>query len=182
MKNRKQKEAPPETPQHETATPFFARYLEGQEPEPDAEASVSVRGQRAEFTFSGARKASKKKSASKKSGGKKSGGAKATAKSSKTSKAAKPRAAAVTLKYPSDNDELVFFPYKAEAIELTQGLRATRKFPSDLDEVDAVTLKFPSDNDEVGYFPSYASRAEVPKGATAKPAEGRVKLSRKRPK
>jgi hypothetical protein len=88
----------------------------------------------------------------------------------------------VTLKYPSDNDELVFYPYKAEAIELTQGPRATKKFPSDLDEVDAVTLKYPSDNDEVGYYPTYASRAEVPKGRAAKPKEGRLQISRKPPK
>ena len=176
MKQRKQQEAPHEAAPQESVTPFFARYLEGQTPEPDAEASVGGRGGRAEFTYSGARKTSKKKAAAKKSGG-----AKASAKSAKSAKGAKARPLQ-TLKYPSDNDEIVLYPYKVEAIELTQGPRATKKYPSDLDEVDAVTLKYPSDNDEVGYYPTYTSRADVPKGATAKPKEGRIQLSRKRPK
>jgi len=172
MKNRKHRETPHEAPQPETVTPFFARYLEGQTPEPDSEAKVSGGRGQAEFTY----KSAKRKSASKTT--KKSA---KPSKSAKSSKSATARPPAVTLKYPSDNDELVFYPYKAEAIDVTEGLRATRKYPSDLDE--AVTLKFPSDDDEVGFYPTYASRADVPKGAAAaKPKEARVQLSRKRPK
>lgn len=179
MKNRKHKGAPPEAPSPETVTPFFARYLEGQAPEPDAEANVSAGRGQAEFTYKSA-KATKKSSTKKSSKSGKSSATSKSAKSAKSSKSKSARPPAVTLKYPSDTDELVFYPYKPEAIAATGGLRATRKYPSDLDE--AVTLKYPSDDDEVGYFPVYTSRAEVPKGASAKPKEGRVQLSRKPPK
>lgn len=161
MRNRKQQDAPPEAPQAEAVTPFFARYLEGQAPEPDAEANVGGGRQRAEFTYKSAKKSSSKSTK--------------TAKSAKSSKSAKSTAARrpdVTLKYPSDNDELVFYPYRAEAVSDSGALR-----PGD------TTQKFPSDGDEGNaFFALYADKTDVPKGASAKPKEVRVSLSRKRPK
>ena len=132
MKNRK-KSAPAE------ARPFFARYLEGQEP--DAEAKVEGGRSRSNFTY---------KEATEKSGEK--------------------SAKAVTMKYPSDNDEYVYYPYHPQAAE--QQAKAPRH-----------TLKYPSDSDEDGpYYALYQDEADVPKRATAKPKEAAVRLTRKKPK
>ncbi|HKG12934.1 MAG TPA: microviridin/marinostatin family tricyclic proteinase inhibitor [Pyrinomonadaceae bacterium] len=90
------------------ATPFFARFLEGQHGD-DAEARVTTRRGRASYT-------------------EKEGARKATA--------AKP-AKLQTLKYPSDGDEQVFHPYQAEAAKVKGGsTRQTLKYPSDRDEGD----------------------------------------------
>jgi|GEM_PF-1706851 len=141
MKDRKKKDAPPGT------TPFFARYLEGQTNE-DAEAKVTERAGRPSATA--------KKSA-KKSAGKKSSGTQAAA--------ASPR---VTLKYPSDNDEYIYFPYHVEAATKGPGKGAQ-------------TLKYPSDNDEEGgVYALYADEADAPKaGAKAKAKDAQVRLTRK---
>lgn len=165
MKNRKQRKPAPASPS-ETATPFFVRYLEGQDAEPDAAAKVSGRRRAAEARVgSGGSKKSAKKSAAKKPG---------------------KAAAAVplqTLKYPSDRDEYVFYPYKLEAAEATQGFRfATKKFPSDQDE--DVTQKYPSDNDDdtEGFYAVYADAADVPRAAAAKPRAAKIALTKKAPK
>lgn len=165
MKNKKQLKQPP-APRNETATPFFARYLEGQDAEPDAEARVSGGRRKAEVrTGAGGAKKAAKKSAAKKSGAKKAA-----------------KIPLQTLKYPSDRDEYILIPYKLEAVTATEGLRVTKKFPSDLDE--DVTLKFPSDGDDdnAGYYAVYANKADVPKSAAAKPREAKINLSKKAPK
>jgi hypothetical protein len=95
------------------ATPFFARFLEGQHGD-DAEAKVTARRVRASYT-------------------EKQGARKAT--SAKTT-AAKP-SKLHTLKYPSDGDEQVFHPYQVEAATIKGGgARQTLKYPSDRDEGD----------------------------------------------
>ncbi|HEX8500731.1 MAG TPA: microviridin/marinostatin family tricyclic proteinase inhibitor [Pyrinomonadaceae bacterium] len=153
MKGRK-KDAPPAEAGTTATTPFFARFLEGQEPDEDAEAKVSARRGRAQATTKsggstkksgGGRKSGAKKSAAKKSAGKKSGAA------GKTTAAAK----AVTLKYPSDNDEFVLYPYRIEAARLGPG--SGRQ-----------TLKYPSDGDEdTSFAVTYVDRKDVPKTAQA---------------
>ena len=159
MKGRKKKApaAPPDT----SATPFFARFLESQAPDEDAEAAVSERAPRAEYTTtrggakkSAAKKSAAKKSASKKSAGKKSAGTKTAA------------ATAVTLKYPSDRDEWVLYPYHVEAARIGPG--AGRQ-----------TLKYPSDNDEDAALAAvYVDKKDAPKTATrAKAKEARVKIT-----
>jgi hypothetical protein len=127
MKGRKKKAAPPP----ETATPFFARFLEDQHGG-DAEAKVSASPARAQATT------------------KKSGGAR--------KKAAIP---AQTLKYPSDRDEWVLYPYHVSSATIKGG--GTRQ-----------TLKYPSDRDEDidPYVPVYINAADVPKATTAKPKKG----------
>lgn len=168
MKSKDKKDASPEAARSETATPFFARYLEGQEA--DAEAKVSEGRNQQNFTYKeGAR-------------GTKKGGAKATTKttaagkgsqkaSASTAKAAPPMQ---TLKYPSDRDEWIFYPYHIEA--------ATAKAGGG----KAVTLKFPSDNDEGDpYYAVYAEAKDAPKAgakAAAKPKEASMRLTRKKPK
>ena len=136
MRGRKKKDAPESRP---AATPFFARYLEDQHAaDEDAEAEVTARRRTEPFTYKerGAAKSAK--------------GAKSAAKSA----AAKP-AAAQTLKYPSDRDEWVLYPYHAEAATAKAGsTRQTLKYPSDRDEIDA-------------YFPVYADAADAPKAASA---------------
>lgn len=148
MKNKK-KQNKPQAPRNETATPFFVRYLEGQSVEPDAEAKISGKRRTARATTGGAKKSAKKK-------------------------AAPPKL--VTLKFPSDNDEYVLYPYHIDADVKVVNLPP--KFE---------TRKFPSDNDEYGpYFPVYINRADVPKTATTKaaaqPKAAPVSLSRKKPK
>ena len=72
-----------------------------------------------------------------------------------------------TLKYPSDRDEYVFYPYHVEAATA----KATRR-----------TLKYPSDSDEdVGpYVPVYLDAADAPKTATARPKkDAKVRLTTK---
>lgn len=150
MKGRKKQApaAPPET----VATPFFVRFLEGQQPDEDAEAAVNERAPRAQYTTSrGA-----KKSAAKKGGAKKSAGKKAAA------------AKMVTLKYPSDGDEIVFYPYHAEAARIGPG-------------VGDQTHKYPSDGDEdVAFAATYVDRKDVPTTARAKPKDARVKITNPR--
>ncbi|HLM55829.1 MAG TPA: microviridin/marinostatin family tricyclic proteinase inhibitor [Pyrinomonadaceae bacterium] len=153
MKDRKKRSAS----RPEDATPFFARYLEGQTEE-DAEAKVTERGGRANVVF--AKKATKKsaKKSAKKSG-KKSSGARAAA------------APAMTLKYPSDRDEYVYFPYHPEAATAGPGSRMQ-------------TLKYPSDNDEGdALYAVYANESDVPKTAKAKPKkDAAVRLTTRAPK
>lgn len=159
MKGRK-KQAPAAAPEPADAAPFFARFLESQQPEEDAEAKVSARGRRAQATAKsrgGAKKSAAKKSAAKKSGAKKSAGKKVTAAAS---------AKAVTLKYPSDRDEWVLYPYQLEA---------ARRGPGSGDQ----TLKYPSDGDEdTAYALSYVDRKDVPATARAKAKEARVTITK----
>jgi hypothetical protein len=80
---------------------------------------------------------------------------------------AKPARKLQTLKYPSDSDEYVFYPYHVEAATA----KATRR-----------TLKYPSDNDERGdpYVPVYLDAADAPKTATARPKkDAKVRLTTK---
>ena len=151
MKGRKKQSpaAPPEI----IATPFFVRFLEGQQPEEDAEATVSERAPRAEYTTSrGAKKSAAKKGGAKKGAAKKGAGKKAAAKM-------------VTLKYPSDGDEIVFYPYHAEAARIGPGAgNQTQKYPSDGDE-------------QVAFAATYVDKADVPSTARAKPKEARIKIT-----
>ena len=73
-----------------------------------------------------------------------------------------------TLKYPSDRDEWVFYPYHVEAATAPAGARRQ-------------TLKFPSDNDEGDvYFPVYLDAADAPKSGKAKPKkDAKVRLTTK---
>jgi len=140
------------------ATPFFVRYLEGQ----DAEAKVNEGRGQANFTYKEEARSTKK------------GGAKAAAKSGAKAGGGGKKAAAPlqTLKYPSDRDEWIFYPYHVEAAAAPTSGRQT--------------LKYPSDNDEDrGYYAVYADPKEAPKSETtkaAKPKETGVRLSRKKPK
>ena len=156
MKRKDRKDASPQ------ATPFFVRYLEGQ----DAEAKVSEGRGQSNFTYK------EESRSTKKGGAKKSGAKKSGAKSAATAGNAKAKAPLQTLKYPSDRDEWIFYPYHVEA--------ATVKTPP------RQTLKFPSDSDEGGgYYAVYVDPSEVPKSETAaaaKPKETSVRLSRKKPK
>jgi hypothetical protein len=151
MKKRDRKEASPEG--GGTATPFFARYLEGQ----DAEAKVSEGRNQAGFTY-------KEDARSTKKSGAKSAAAPGNAK-------AKPPLQ--TLKYPSDRDELVFYAYHAEAAEASpaRGARVTLKYPSDNDEDRGYYAVYADAKD--------APKSET---AKAKPKETGVRLSRKKPK
>ncbi|HEV2860707.1 MAG TPA: microviridin/marinostatin family tricyclic proteinase inhibitor [Pyrinomonadaceae bacterium] len=154
MKDRRKKPAPrPE----EAATPFFARYLEGQTEE-DAEARVTERGGRANVVFANKAGAKSAKKSAKKSS-KKSSGARAAA------------APAMTLKYPSDRDEWIYYAYHAEAATRGPGLRdQTLKYPSDNDEGDAV-------------YALYVNESDVPKSDKAKPKkDAQVRLTSKAPK
>ena len=136
MKVGKKKAAP--APQ-ETATPFFARFLEGQDGD-DADAKVTARRGRAPYT---------------------------TKQSMSKAAAAKP-SKLQTLKYPSDGDEQVFYPYKVEAATVKgAAARQTLKYPSDRDEVDA-------------YVPVYVDAADAPKTAKGKAKKGaQVRLTTK---
>jgi hypothetical protein len=170
MKSKNRKDASPETARTETATPFFARYLEGQSA--DAEAKVSEGRSQSNFTFKEDARSTKKGGAKK--GGAKKGGAKASAASASKNTAAAKAAPVQTLKYPSDGDELVLYPYHLEAVNV----KDTQRRP--------VTLKFPSDNDEGdAYYAVYADAGEAPKATAktaAKPKDASVRLTRKKPK
>jgi hypothetical protein len=159
MKSKDKKGDAPKAVSGETATPFFARYLEGQ----DAEAKVGEGRNQPAFTYKENARGSTKK------GGAKAAGAKSGAKAAGAKAAAKPPIQ--TMKYPSDSDELVFYAYHAEAAEAKAASRQTLKYPSDNDEDRA-------------YFAVYADAADAPKSATAKakPKETGVRLSRKKPK
>ena len=170
MKSRDKKDASPEATRRGKATPFFARYLEGQDAEADAEAKVGGGKDQSNFTFkekarstkkSGAKKGSTKKSAAKVSDGS----------ASQKSAADKMKGATLmTLKYPSDRDEWVFYPYHPEAVKANYKSRP-------------VTLKFPSDNDEGdAYYAVYADASEVPLSEQTKAKDTTVRLTRKKPR
>ncbi|PYS44391.1 MAG: hypothetical protein DMF71_03830 [Acidobacteria bacterium] len=74
-----------------------------------------------------------------------------------------------TLKFPSDGDELHYYPYYASKNDLPQK-------PSG---GGFVTLKFPSDSDEHKYVASYVAKADVPKGKAKPKTGGRVYLKKK---
>ena len=128
-------------PSSATATPFFARFLEGQHADDD-EAKVSARRGSAQFTY------------------KERATAKATTAKSSVSKttAAKPPKLQ-TLKYPSDGDEQVFYPYQVEAATIKGSTRQTLKYPSDRDEGDP-------------YVAIYINAADAPKTSKAKAKKG----------
>lgn len=63
----------------------------------------------------------------------------------------------MTLKFPSDSDELQYKPYYTSKTDVP-------KQPGG----GAVTLKFPSDSDEDIYHAVYTSKADVPKGKAFK--------------
>ena len=68
-----------------------------------------------------------------------------------------------TLKFPSDGDELHYYPY----------------YPKKPSGGGFVTLKFPSDSDEHKYVATYAAKADVPKGKAKPKTGGRVYLKKK---
>lgn len=120
------------------STPFFARYLEGQ----DA-SSAEVRSARG------------------------SAYAKAKAKKKAATKAAP---ILVTLKFPSDSDEVTYVPYYLGSKYVPVKYRGP-----------IVTLKYPSDSDEYGYVASYLTKADVPKAAVkgaVKAAGGKIQLKK----
>jgi hypothetical protein len=164
MKKKEKKAGPPKAARGETATPFFARYLEGQ----DAEAKVGEGRSQPNFTYKETARGGTKKGGAKAAGGTKAaGGAKAAG---GTKAAAKPPIQ--TLKYPSDRDEWIFYPYHPEAATTTTKAKAE-------------TLKYPSDSDEQGpYYAVYSDAAEAPKATAskAKAKETGVRLSRRKPK
>lgn len=132
---RKKVEAAAPTPA--PATPFFARFLEGQHDD-DTEAKLTAGRGRASYT--------------EKQGARKATTAKTTAKASASK--------LQTLKYPSDGDEQVFYPYQLEAATVKPGAaRQTLKYPSDRDEADP-------------YVAVYADAADAPKTAKGKAKKG----------
>ena len=143
MKVGKKKAAPPPP---EIATPFFARFLEGQDAD-DADAKVTERHGRASYT-------------------EKQGARKSTSRVTKTTAAKTSKMQ--TLKYPSDGDEHVFYPYMVEAATVKgSAARQTLKYPSDRDEVDA-------------YVPVYVNAADAPKTAKGKAKkDAQVRLTTK---
>ena len=68
-----------------------------------------------------------------------------------------------TLKFPSDGDELHYYPY----------------YPKKPSGGGFVTLKFPSDSDEHKYVATYAAKADVPKGKAKPKAGARIYLKKK---
>jgi hypothetical protein len=87
----------------------------------------------------------------------------------KAAKVAKkaPSAPLQTLKFPSDSDELHYYPYYPSKADVP-------KTPGG----GVVTLKFPSDSDEDVYHAQYTSKTAVPKGAV-KAKGGTVTLKKK---
>ncbi len=155
MKKRDKKDASPQ------ATPFFVRYLEGQ----DAEAKVTEGRNQPNFTY-------KEEARSTKKGGAKAGAKKSSKKGAAAGGNAKAAPPLQTLKYPSDRDEWIFYPYHVEAAAAPTSGRQTLKYPSDGDE-------------DRGYYAVYVDPSEVPKAATTKAAKQKetgVRLSRKKPK
>lgn len=117
-------------------TPFFARYLEGQVP--SGQAKAEVRSGR--------------------------GGAYAKAKAKASAKVS--TKTLVTLKFPSDSDEVTYVPY----------YKGPKYIPDKYRE-PVVTLKYPSDSDEHSYVANYLVKADVPKG-TATAAGGKIQLKK----
>jgi len=112
------------------STPFFVRYLEGQEA-----GSARIAGRQ----------------------------------SLGYKKAATKTGPIQTLKFPSDGDELHYYPYYPSKNDLPQK-------PSG---GGFVTLKFPSDSDEHKYVASYVAKTDVPKGKAKPKGGGRVYLKKK---
>ena len=170
MKSRDKKDASPEATRGGKATPFFARYLEGQDAEADAEAKVGGGKDQSNFTF-------KEKAGSTKKAGAKKGSAKKSAAKVSAGSATKKSAAGtmkvatlMTLKYPSDRDEWIFYPYHPEAVK--------PKYKG-----NPVTLKFPSDNDEGDpYYAVYADASEAINAEQTKAKDTTVRLTRKKPR
>ena len=81
----------------------------------------------------------------------------------------KKAAGAVTLKAPSDNDELRFCPYYPTKAEIPEKFR----------DAKLMTLKYPSDRDEWIFNAEYTSKAQVPKGDVAPAKEGTLKLKKR---
>jgi hypothetical protein len=72
-----------------------------------------------------------------------------------------------TMKYPSDNDELVFYPYYTEEIAgNTANIASTNKYPSDGD-------------DDSPLYAFYLDAQDVPKSRKVKPKDARVALTNK---
>ena len=77
----------------------------------------------------------------------------------------------VTLKFPSDSDEVTYVPYYQGPKYVPPKYRGPN-----------MTLKYPSDSDEYGYIASYLTKADVPKAAVAgavKAASGKIQLKKK---
>jgi Serine endopeptidase inhibitors len=103
-----------------------------------------------------------------------SGQARAEVRSGRGSAYAKAKAKApakgptmVTLKFPSDNDELNYVPH----------YRSPKDVPEKYRE-PIMTLKFPSDSDEHSYQATYLAKADVPKGKATKTG-GKIQLKKK---
>ena len=170
MKSRDKKDASPEAARREKATPFFARYLEGQDAEADAEAKVGGGKDQSNFTFKEKARSTKKGGAKK--GGAKKGAAKVSAGSASQKSAAGTMKVAtlMTLKYPSDRDEWIFYPYHPEVVKASS-------------KAKPVTLKYPSDNDEGdAYYALYVDPSEIPLTEQTKAKDTTVRLTRKKPK
>lgn len=75
-----------------------------------------------------------------------------------------------TLKFPSDSDELHYYPYYLSAAAVPKEAGA---------KPGVVTLKFPSDTDEQPWYCEYISAADVPKG-NVKPKPAKVHLKKKK--
>lgn len=79
----------------------------------------------------------------------------------------KAAAAPVTMKAPSDSDELLYCPYYLTKADIPVKYR----------DAKLMTLKYPSDRDEWVFNAEYTSKAEVPKGNVAAKA-GTLKLKK----
>lgn len=123
-----------------TAKPFFARYLEGQDTEAS---SAKVVGSSSLGNFAVDKKMH--------------------------DIMAKAAAGPVTMKAPSDNDELHYCPYYPTKADIPEKYR----------DAKLMTLKYPSDSDEWVFNAEYTSKAQVPKGNVAA-KEGTVKLKKRR--
>ncbi|HKQ52583.1 MAG TPA: hypothetical protein VJT74_09455, partial [Pyrinomonadaceae bacterium] len=77
----------------------------------------------------------------------------------------------MTLKYPSDRDEIVYRPYYIKSATTAKAGATAR------------TLKYPSDRDEIDYYAVYVDAKDVPRTqkAGAKLKEANVKLTSKPP-
>ena len=102
-----------------------------------------------------------------------SGQAKAEVRSSSRGAYAKAKAKAkaatktlVTLKYPSDKDEVTYVPYYLGSKYIPEKYREP-----------IMTLKYPSDSDEQSYLPRYLATADVPKG-TVIASGGKIQLKK----
>lgn len=80
----------------------------------------------------------------------------------------KATAAPVTMKAPSDKDELHYCPYYPTKAEI----------PEKYQDAKLMTLKYPSDRDEWIFNAEYTSKAQVPKGNVAPAKQGTVTLKK----